>query len=776
MKPVTRKGVKMKLHCKVLMVLAVLAVCFNTSCANKPGLGKNTPLGPLAAKRGIVLGGAVSPEQVDNSKFARLMTQNFTYLTPENHLKWGAVRPCRETFDFTASDKLVDFALKNGMAVRGHNLMWHIYNPSWLEDGNFTFEEMKATLAEHVEKVVGRYKGKIRDWDVVNEPFNENGSLRESVWYKALGPDYIAIALQMVHSADPGAKLVINDYNNETLSTKSDALYRLVKDLQARSIPVDAVGLQFHFAVENPIDYGSVARNIKRFKDLGLEVHITELDLRIRMPVTEKALLEQADAYANLLRISLALGVDEFITWGVTDSHSWVPDFYKGYGAALPFDEKYKPKPAVTAMRAVLADETPDPAYLEKLLAPPVANRTFPPFRASIAKTAPDVDGTAVPGEWDGAYVYPYAYNQLMPADQRGLTDEADLKGSWRVLYQGDMVYGMVERSDEKTIISHPNPWDNDNVEMFYSIGDEWHQIRTKVLSDWQADSRVDGKAVWSKDGRTLEFSFKIRGEALEGRTIGWSTALSDNDKSDNPARDVQVYAIPGNNMGWQGKGFGEITFQQEDGAFNDREPAGFVQPFALRNLMEKKDIPSIDGKDSDAAWLKASIYPFVYNQSNPLDQVPVSLSDCSGNWRVVSFGDTIYGLVERLDDKTVSGSTDAAFDDHIEIGFNVEGVSALLVVPVGGDFIGVPDGIRAKAKWSADGTRLEYSIKLPVKEIGAQNFRWTIGLIDSDEKGSVKSALFPFCGYNRSVTPGSADLGAQMVARGIELALMEPN
>jgi endo-1,4-beta-xylanase len=208
-------------------------------------------------------------------------------------------------------------------------------------------------MKKHITDEVTHYKGKIYAWDVVNEPFNEDGTFRDSIWHKNFGSDYIAEALKLAHAADPNAKLYINDYNVEGKNSKSDALYKLVKELKSKDVPIHGVGLQAHFILgQIPHD---LATNMERFAALGLDVAITELDIRIQLPSTAEKLAQQAKEYASVFKACLSVPKCVGITiWGFTDKHSWIPSVFQGYGDALPWDANYKPKPAVAAIEEAL--------------------------------------------------------------------------------------------------------------------------------------------------------------------------------------------------------------------------------------------------------------------------------------------------------------------------------------------------------------------------------------------------------------------------------------
>jgi endo-1,4-beta-xylanase len=214
-------------------------------------------------------------------------------------------------------------------------------------------------MVAHIAAEAGRYRGGIYAWDVVNEPFADDGEWRESIWYEAMGPGYVAIALNAARAADPEAKLYINDYNVEAAGPKMQAMYDLVASLKRDGIPIDGVGLQSHFvAGAAPAD--DLPDVMAKFASLSVDVAVTELDLRIRLPADAKSLAAQAGDYASVVRAcrltERCVGVT---TWGITDDRSWIPSFFSGYGAALPFDENYRPKPAVAAIIGGFAEKAP---------------------------------------------------------------------------------------------------------------------------------------------------------------------------------------------------------------------------------------------------------------------------------------------------------------------------------------------------------------------------------------------------------------------------------
>jgi endo-1,4-beta-xylanase len=715
----------------------------------------------LADARGLLLGAAVSPAQLDDPTYAALLVKNFNYLTPENSLKWIVVHPTPDRFAFDEGDKLVAFARKNGMTVRGHTLTWHFQNPGWLS-GMGASTEAEDLLREHIATVVGHYRGQIRDWDVVNEPLDENGQLRKSVWAQAIGPAYIEKAFRWAHQADPQARLFLNDYGVEELSAKSDAFYELVKGLLAKGVPLHGVGLQFHLDGKYNPDFAAVARNLERLRALGVEVQITELDVRLEEPATPEALAQQGQIYAELVRAALAYKLSAFVTWGFTDRYSWVPAAFRGFGHALPFDADYAPKPAALAIRDALAGPAIAPEYFKKF-GTGGPSRTAPPFRAVKVAAPPAVDGAGGDAAWKNAYAYQLGVNQIAAGNMAPPTSQDDVYGTLRVVYKGTTLYGLLARTDDVTVTTHKDPWENDNFELFYRLDGGWKQIRTIVGQDWQKDQRPQaGKAVWSADGKVLEFEVEM-GSALAGRTIGFSAALSDNDTPERASRKCQLYPIPGNNTGWQGKGFGELTLEDATGGFTDGPVAGDAMPFVAAAALTA---PALDGDPSDAAWSAATRYPFSFNQLSREQVVPRSAVN-PGTFKLVSSGGAVYGLVQLAEGAP-------ARYDAVEVAFSLDGKSTVRVAAAGKDFAAAAGAPPAKAVWSKDGRALEFRVQLGDDALSGKRARFAIELLGVAGAGGKRSvALAPFPGYARLEGGGGEDLGALMSRKAADTATL---
>jgi endo-1,4-beta-xylanase len=275
-------------------------------------------------------------------------------------------------FDFTDTDALVAWAETNGLEFRGHPLVWHTQAPAWLTDTVFTRDEMIAFMYSHIDTLMGRYVGKFPYWDVVNEAIDVKDGvwgLRPTIWSDRIGADFIDLAFQRARAADPSAKLLYNDYNIEQKgNAKADRVFELVKDMKARGIPIDAVGLQAHYFVEPNGNTSSgvpnmqaIRDNMARYAEIGIDVHITECDFRIGKPLDDTKAQLQNKFFADLLQVCIdAPNCSHFTVWGLSDVDSWVPSTFKDYDFAHIFDANLAPKQAYHALTQVFAQYNVD--------------------------------------------------------------------------------------------------------------------------------------------------------------------------------------------------------------------------------------------------------------------------------------------------------------------------------------------------------------------------------------------------------------------------------
>ncbi|KAL0579317.1 hypothetical protein V5O48_002715 [Marasmius crinis-equi] len=304
----------------------------------------------------LYFGSATDNPELTDTAYVSILSNNklFGQLTPGNSMKWDATEPSRGTFSFTGADQIVNLAKANGQLMRGHNCVWYSQLPSWVSSGNFDNATLTSILQTHCSTVVGHYKGQIQShfefadvnsWDVVNEPFNEDGTFRSFVFSDTIGTSYIDIALKAARAADPSTKLYINDYNIEGTGAKSTGMFNLVKDLKARGIPIDGVGVQAHLIVGSVPT--TIQANFEQFASLGVEVAITELDIRMPTPATPALLAQQQKDYQTVITACQAVEACIGVTiWDYTDKYSWIPGVFSGQGAALPWDENLVKKPA----------------------------------------------------------------------------------------------------------------------------------------------------------------------------------------------------------------------------------------------------------------------------------------------------------------------------------------------------------------------------------------------------------------------------------------------
>ena len=310
-----------------------------------------------------------------------IIKAQFNTISPENVLKWEVVHPKPGTYDFGLADQYVEFGQQNHMFIIGHNLVWHSQVPKWVfedDKGNpISRDALLARLRDHIRTVVGRYKGRINGWDVVNEVVADDGTLRQSPWLKILGEDYIAQAFRSAHEADPQAELYYNDYSLQNEAKRKGAL-ELVKKLKAEGVPITGVGLQDHVSMDWP-SAEQIDQTITEFGNLGVKVMITELDVDVLPSATKNQTADVAmhaaadpklNPYPNGLPESVqrALAkryadlfgayakhcglVTRVTFWGVTDKDSWKNDWpIRGRtNYPLLFDRNDQPKPAFDAV------------------------------------------------------------------------------------------------------------------------------------------------------------------------------------------------------------------------------------------------------------------------------------------------------------------------------------------------------------------------------------------------------------------------------------------
>jgi endo-1,4-beta-xylanase len=352
-----------------------------------------TTLRALAESQNRYFGTALTQSNLTNSTLTAVAGTQFDMVTPGNEMKWDTTEPSNGTYNFGPGDQIVAFAQAHNQRVRGHNLVWNSQLPSWVS--SLPSNQVQAAMEAHITTEVTHYKGEVYSWDVVNEPFNDDGTFRSDPFYTAMGSGYIADALRTAHAADPNAKLYLNDYNIEGSGAKADAMYSLAQSLLAQGVPLNGIGFESHFILGQVPT--TMQANMQRFANLGLDVAVTELDDRIQLPATTADLAQQATDFSTVVKDCLAISRCVGVTqWGVGDADSWIPSTFSGYGAATMYDDNYQPKPAYNAVVTALGGSSvPPPTTAPPTSAPPTtAPPTTAPPTTAPPTTAPPSSGT----------------------------------------------------------------------------------------------------------------------------------------------------------------------------------------------------------------------------------------------------------------------------------------------------------------------------------------------------------------------------------------------
>ncbi|MCC8411269.1 endo-1,4-beta-xylanase [Mucilaginibacter sp. UR6-1] len=351
----------LKLFYAVLFITAINTGGYSQQITKQPGLKDYYA-------NYFPIGVAVSPQALKSPEQANLIIKHFNSITPENAMKMGPIHPVEDRFYWNDADMIVSFAQSNGLKIRGHALCWHEQTPSWLFIGVDGKQVSKTVLLQrlktHIDSVVGRYKGKVYAWDVVNEAIDDDSTkfLRNSLWYQICGEDFIVKAFEYAHAADPNAVLFYNDYNTER-SEKRERVYQLLKKLLAKKVPVHAVGLQAHWSVFEP-SQKELSATIEKFASLGIRMQITELDVSVYPWEKQNRALRpgESDVFTDDMADKQArqykMIFDQFrqyknvITgvtfWNISDRHTWLDNYpvkgRKNY--PLLFDTQLQPKKA----------------------------------------------------------------------------------------------------------------------------------------------------------------------------------------------------------------------------------------------------------------------------------------------------------------------------------------------------------------------------------------------------------------------------------------------
>lgn len=325
------------------------------------------PLKELAERRGLQIGSFASLKYLRERAYTDILSSEFEYAIIDGEPNWRfedfTLRPTKDTFDFNHLDQVFDFADQHDMPVRVQHLLWgdDKWLPEWLTQGDFTKQELLDIIHNHIATVGARYKGKVREYTVVNEAFSRKllTGGNHDWWGEHIGEEYIDKAFVWAREADPNAILILNDFGNETEGEISNLMYEYIRAAKARGVPIDGLGMQMHIDATNAPSKENVVKNMRRFHGLGVKIYITEFDVNMHGIEEDKDKEDQRQAaiYSEMLEACLEVGPDvcpNFGFLGLIDRQSW----YRGIGLEdanpLLFNEDYSPKPAFFAIRETL--------------------------------------------------------------------------------------------------------------------------------------------------------------------------------------------------------------------------------------------------------------------------------------------------------------------------------------------------------------------------------------------------------------------------------------
>ncbi len=357
-------------HCRFRwwLVIAVLAggllagmgYYYPRYLASAPAL-PSPPLKELAAKHQLALGSLVKPNWLQRRPFDEILSSEFSFVTSDGELHWDKMRPAPDKFNFAPLDQIVTYAQEHNMPVQGHHLVWTEDDslPKWLRNGNYTPTQLLDMMHQHISTVVGHYKGKIEEWTVVNEAFTREKHTYglDNWWGDHLGGNgYIDNAFKWARAADPNAKLLLNDFNNETENGISNAMFDYIKAAKARGVPIDGIGMQMHLDAARPPSKEAMTKNMQRFAVLNVPVYVTEFDINsstVKGSVAHKAQLE-ADIAADVVRACIeSHNCVSLNVFGITDRNN-VVSFTHSKRRSTLFTTDYHIKPAFYSFRNAL--------------------------------------------------------------------------------------------------------------------------------------------------------------------------------------------------------------------------------------------------------------------------------------------------------------------------------------------------------------------------------------------------------------------------------------
>ncbi len=322
-------------------------------CTEHPASTTCGQTGSLYRQASYPIGVALDMMELNSSaEYQTIATEQFNSITPENIFKAESIHPERGFYNWLETDSLMSYCERTQKRVHGHTLIWHVQLPEWIRSFQGTKADWELHMKEHIQTIMTRYKGKIAGWDVVNEAFNEDGTLRNSIWRQHIGDSYIEKAYRFAREADPNALLFYNDYNLEVSPTKRAAVITYFNNLRLRGVKIDGIGLQMHISIVHP-GSSEIASALMDVSANEYKVHISELDISVNplgknITATTELLGEQANLMGAILLHYRQLPLKHrygITFWGVSDRNSWIRSTYNRIDYPLLFDDNYQPKP-----------------------------------------------------------------------------------------------------------------------------------------------------------------------------------------------------------------------------------------------------------------------------------------------------------------------------------------------------------------------------------------------------------------------------------------------
>ena len=340
----------------ILLLIIIISSC------NKPDIDKCDDFQSLYLFSDFPIGVAVDLNELyTNYDYYQIAKNQFNSITAENIFKSSYLHPHEEYYSWLAANQLVDFCQRHNKNLHGHTLIWHNQLPDWIINFEGNQSDWDLLFKKHIQTICLYFKGKVNSWDVVNEAFNDNGTLRNTIWKQKIGSSYIEKAFLYAHEADPDAILFYNDYDIAVNETKRKAILRLLNNLRQRGVPVHGIGMQMHISIMHP-ENKQIAAAFKEISDNDFKIHLSELDISVNplgaeIESTKELFERQANKLAAITQLykEIPYRYQFGITfWGVSDRNSWIPEHFNREDYPLLYDDHYNPKPAYCKFKEVL--------------------------------------------------------------------------------------------------------------------------------------------------------------------------------------------------------------------------------------------------------------------------------------------------------------------------------------------------------------------------------------------------------------------------------------